>query len=263
MNKLVIPNGGMPLHGDDFNFIDAAVRDAFKGSLYELAMANGGNMILGGCAFSETLTVATIAEGYVMLNYEIMYVPAQVYAKTSLYTFLVPAVSFDPAGSEIFANSTTQDTYQIRRATLGSLPGVGVPRVDMSASTGVPAPTLSSTIYETLLDKVSESSSLSFFNGWSNAIANPLRLFRHFRQANLVGDVALGTISGVSFTQIALIIPEGFRPAKRLKVTCAAFGVGVFGSVMIEVMADGEIYAIATDSNTYDLVSINISYIAQ
>lgn len=251
----------MPLHGDDFNWIDAAVRDSFKGILYELAAANSGNMILGGCAFSETLTDATIAEGYVMLNWEVLYVPAITYTKTSLYTFLVPDIHFDPSGSEVFANGSTQDTYQVRRAKLDSFPSVGTPQILMSTNNDLGF-RFSNVLYGAMMNKITESSSVSFFNGCSSNISNPVRLYRHFRQVNFMGDVTLGTLNGSTFTKIAQL-PVGYRPAKGLKVICAAFDSGLYGSIMVEVQDNGDVYAILVDSNTYFIASLDISFVAQ
>lgn len=120
MNRLIIPNGGMPLEGDDFNWMYSGVLEAFKGgALYPFALQSSGNFIIAGCTISLSGGNASVTEGFVMLNYEICYCPAHTVAVTSLAaSSLKIDETYDATGSEVFADAITRDTYAIRRAKI-------------------------------------------------------------------------------------------------------------------------------------------------
>lgn len=119
MNKLLIPNGGMPLEGDDFRWEQSAVRDAFKGMLHYFASPYNGNIVLSGCQISLVSGNAVVTEGYVCINYEVCYVAAQSVAVSGLATSSLKIVeTYDASGLEVFADSVSRDTYAIRRAVV-------------------------------------------------------------------------------------------------------------------------------------------------
>lgn len=116
MNKLITPNGGMPLELDDLRFMQDAYHDGFKGIIYEFAKANNGNIILGGCEVVDSGNgTFEVSEGYIMLDYEVLYVPAVTGLSFSL-VILEYNQTYDPAGNEVFADNTSRDTYEVRQA---------------------------------------------------------------------------------------------------------------------------------------------------
>lgn len=255
MNKLLIPNGGMPLFGDDFGFLDAANRDAFKGVIYEIAKQYDGNLVLGGCEFSQTATHFNVTEGYVMLNYEICYCPAQSVLKDgNTVAEIVPDNFYDPDGLKTFANATSQNTWQVRRAKLTA--GTSDGYIQEPG-----APVFSDGIYGLLAEKITTSSGIVFYNSWQAEVDNEPYVHKTFRMVQFAGGMIPGTINGSGFTKIALL-PSGYRPINQFKFIAAAFGVGVYGNVMLEIFTNGEVYAISTDGNTYDLVSINQTFLS-
>jgi hypothetical protein len=120
MNKLITTNnGGMPLELDDLRWTDEAYREGFKG----LATMFGGlavtdGYILSGLGVTNTGSNYSIAEGYVVFNGEIWYIPAKTlaYITTSYKYVIVEDVVFDATGNETFEDGSVNDTYQIRRA---------------------------------------------------------------------------------------------------------------------------------------------------
>lgn len=115
MNKLINPNGGMPLELDDLIFIQDSFKDALKGVLHEFTRAEFGNVILSGC---EVTNLGggnySISSGYVMLGYEVCFVPAT--TENFVISALVLGVNYDPAGNDIFFDGVARDTYEIRTA---------------------------------------------------------------------------------------------------------------------------------------------------
>lgn len=255
MNKLIIPNGGMPLFGDDFNFLDDAQRDALKGVLYELALPYDGNLILGGCELTTSGPTTTISAGYVLIDWEVCYFPG-----TSFSSVLDPTGSFsldtswDSDGLKTFANGASLNTYQIRRAVFnqGAISG------GFNEIPGIQS--VSSSLYERLKILISSSQSIIVFNGWLKEVANQPTLHKHFRHVTLNGGFQVGDIDSLTFTKIAQL-PINYRPATRFKSIVAAVGVGVYGSMMLEFFTNGEVYAIATDGNTYDLISVSVTFL--
>jgi len=261
MNKLIIPNGGMALHGDDFRFIDAANRDAFKGILFEFLKPYDGNVVLGGCDFSVSGNVITITEGYIAIDYEVCYFPGGNFnvppgnPATGVYSL---DTTFDPAGSEVFANATTQDTYQIRRAkfTVATTSG---------SFLDAPGVRLSSAIYAALSGFIASTQSFVMQSSWAKATGlNAPFLYKQNRFVSLVGDFTPGTIVENAATLIT-VLPAAFRPVKNVRTIVAA-QTSVpsikYGNILIEVFTNGQVYAMATSSDTWDIVSINLCYIS-
>ncbi|HMN90466.1 MAG TPA: hypothetical protein PKD70_06235 [Saprospiraceae bacterium] len=122
MNQLIIPDGGMPLEGDDIRWMYQGLLDALKGgALYPFALQHSGNFIIAGCEISFTGGNASVTEGFVMLNYEICYCPAHTVAVTSLAASSLKVLeTYDASGAEVFADSITRDTYAIRRARISA-----------------------------------------------------------------------------------------------------------------------------------------------
>lgn len=252
MNKLLVPNGGMPLYGDDFAFLDAAAREAFSGVIREFAQAAGGYMILGGCETSTSGPSTVVASGFVLLNYEICYFPGGSIVPTpgEAAGFDLD-VTYDSAGLKTFANASTNDTYQVRRAKL----------ISAATDLAVNQNRLSQLIYDSMADRQTSSATIGVFNTWTKEVANSPICRRHFNVVHVTGGFVVGTINSSTFTKIALL-PSGYRPAQRYKAIVAAYGTVGFGNVMLEFYPNGEVYAISTDANTYDLISVNESFFA-
>lgn len=118
MDKLIIPNGGMPLDGDDIRWMYTGLQDAYKALLFGVGPSNG-NFIIAGCTVSLVGTTASITEGFVMLNWEVCYCPAHSATVTNLSTSSLKIdETYDVTGSEVFADSITRDTYAKRRAKI-------------------------------------------------------------------------------------------------------------------------------------------------
>ena len=256
MNKLLIPNGGMPLYGDDFNFLDAAQRDAFKGVIFEVSKLYSGNIILGGCELTIAGSNFTVAPGYLLVAYEICYFAGftgPVAGGATGYFTLTP--TNDPAGLKSFANGSSQNTWQVRVVTF-------TPNVVAGGALDYPDLKRFSDGVETLLiSKVTSSTAYSMINGWAKVVSNNPTLYKHFRGVHWVGDFTPGTISQTVFTKITTL-PVGFRPVQRLKTICAAFSSTSpdYGNVMLEIFTNGEVYAAATGAEVWDIVSLNISF---
>lgn len=130
MNRLEIPDGGMPLHGDDFRFIDEAMREALKG-LIHLYTDTEGNCILSGLEYSVINGQFSCTEGFVCLNNEICYVPSTSFAVGTTVgnianVNIVADNYYDENGNDVFEDGVSRNTYAIRRAKIiNGLSGFG------------------------------------------------------------------------------------------------------------------------------------------
>lgn len=109
----------MPLHGDDFQFIQDAINEGLKGALHRFTAGSSGNMILSGCGVTDNgAGNYDVAEGYVVLGYEICYVPAHSFVSASGLSgsSIKLSTTYDSDGQDTFADAVVRDTYEVRRA---------------------------------------------------------------------------------------------------------------------------------------------------
>lgn len=115
MDRLITPNGGMPLELDDLVFIQNAFKGALKGILHEVSKQNAGNLILSGCEVTDLGGGNySLSEGYVMLGYEVCYVPA-VPSVNHVIAAIVLDISYNSVGNDVFFDGISRDTYEIRQ----------------------------------------------------------------------------------------------------------------------------------------------------
>lgn len=109
----------MPLHGDDFQFIQDAINEGLKGSLFRFTEGASGNMILAGCGVTDNGGGNyDVAEGFVVLGYEVCYVPAHSFVSASGLSgsSIKLVTTYDSDGQDTFADAVVRDTYEVRRA---------------------------------------------------------------------------------------------------------------------------------------------------
>ena len=116
MNKLnTNDNGGMPFEEDDIRWWDDAYREGFKG----IASFLGNHVLLSGLVSSLDITGTklSVTEGFIVLNGEILKVPATtapIDISAFPYVYVELDVSYDPTGLEAFENGSQFDTYEVR-----------------------------------------------------------------------------------------------------------------------------------------------------
>lgn len=117
MNKLkTTDNGGMPFQLDDLRWIDASVREAFKG----LASFIGTNSILSGVTETVASNIREYNTGFVLIDGEVYIVTSTstVNTDTNPFIYIEPVITYDPTGLETFQDSNQYDTYEIRKASV-------------------------------------------------------------------------------------------------------------------------------------------------
>lgn len=236
MNRLVIPNGGMPLEGDDFKFFQDAYAEAFTGVFKEIsdrvpttAHPNTfGNFIISGCIITDIGGGnSSISDGFVFIDGEILYAPAV----ASISTASLPNVAYrlhsyyDPAGNEVFQDTVTRDTYEVRRAqhvTLGAAPTVPVVFVNQPAYRYKNLITRADV--ESLYDENVDS---TLSNSWSGVDDGGtgvyVKVTKQFGRVHFRGQVAGGSLGGATICNIA----HEFRPLIDMSFLCSFGGDGI------------------------------------
>lgn len=120
MNRLLIPNGGMPFEGDDLLWMQNGIREGIANIL--TAMYGNEDIIVSGVSLNQNGTDIHYTEGYVVIDGELLYLPAGTasgVAQEPERAYIVPDISYDMDGADVFADGQTKDTYEIRKAKLG------------------------------------------------------------------------------------------------------------------------------------------------
>lgn len=254
MNKLLTPNGGMPLEGDDFRWEQDAIRDAMKGMLHYYAQPTSGHLILSGCAISFASGNASVTEGYVCINFEVCYVPAHTVAVASLAASSLKIVeTYDAAGLEVFADSVSRDTYAIRRALISD--GLAGSNEIVLAS-----PPRLETVLASSLQIVGQQIT-TFESGYTAKAGNELYISR--RGGIVVMEGAVETVHpGTGWGNVhGWTIPAGYRPAgKRVFMLSDAVSSG--NTWRIDVLSNGEVRIFSVDwiGSPGDPAEINLSF---
>jgi len=222
MNKLKTDNtGGWPLELDDMDFAEAAVREAFYGLMSAFGIAPQDSFIISGCAPDS----GNYDAGYICLNGEILKVVGAVIPTPGggevLYWDL--DITYDTAGREQFENSSTNDTYQIRRGKLKS--------ATLTADTYMPfeADTLAEKLATLAIEQIPNVQDPEHTVGdgatglgttflGSDPWTSYNVAVKFFKDINgvvhLSGNVLVPTVAGTQIFQL----PVGYRPAQDRSV---------------------------------------------
>lgn len=120
MNKLkVVQVGGFPVKLDDFAWLANGVIDAIKGLTSSYGVAYEDVVILSGCKKTASGGTTTIAEGYIIWEGEVYFVPEHSFTSpTALQKiYWQKETSYDASGLKTFQDSTTHDTYEVNVAS--------------------------------------------------------------------------------------------------------------------------------------------------
>lgn len=128
MDKLNLGLGGHPFTADDLMFMQDAYLEGIKGSLeWMRALTADDLVIIRGCVITAAGTSYTYTDGYVWMDGEIYYVPAQATPQpwggvgTDFYVLAVE--NNDPLGTVPYENATIQNTWKRRTAVINQLSG--------------------------------------------------------------------------------------------------------------------------------------------
>jgi hypothetical protein len=241
-------NGRMPFDLDDIRWEQDAVRDAFYGFISAFGIDPTESFKLSGCVVGVVGTTYTTTAGYICLNGEILKVEAHSVTVAPLKTAKWSlSVSYDSAGTEVFEDSTTHDTYEKRRGVLIETESE-IPPTYMEYD----APYLIDVIhaYEDW-HEVGESGEPTMETDWSNKSGEDTAAFR--LDNNGVVHIK-GTVTGTNAEGNIFTLPVGYRPAARRNFITNYMGTA---ATSISVTPEGYVWCNTTDSSD---VSLDISF---
>ena len=132
MNKLDLVTGavnhGMPLHAADLAFMQSGLREAIDGLVFGFLKSDSQadqKAILNDITVADSGTEITVSATYVVIDGEMFKLGGALISTTSglsAYGIYIDE-SFDPVGSDVFADQISRDTYKIRKALV--LPTTG------------------------------------------------------------------------------------------------------------------------------------------
>jgi len=231
----------MALELDDIRWEQDAVREAFFGLISAFGITAATSFKLSGCVVTIAGSNYSCTDGYICLSGEVYKVDAHtaVLGAGEHMSFGVD-VSYDAAGLETFEDTTTHNTYEIRKAKLIS----GV--VGMGGAMSYNAPYL----FEILRQQISDVSSWIapiFASGWSDL--GGMNEVSGYRKDGF-GMVELkGVITSVTPTGIIFILPAGYRPLFTRDYPCQ-YGLSM---VVITVYPNGEVHVKDPGNTTTDI----------
>jgi hypothetical protein len=120
-NFLTDFTGGMPRALDDLKFMQESYKEAFAGFLSHFGLTAQDSFVLSGCEITDGGANWDVAEGYISLEGEVLKVESHSIIKDALNTFYwTTELTFDPNGLKTFADSSSNNTYQIRKSVVVS-----------------------------------------------------------------------------------------------------------------------------------------------
>lgn len=280
MNQLLTPNGGMPLELDDLRFLQDAYKDGFKAMLFELAKQNNGNMVLGGIEVTPDGSGGfNTSEGYVMLDYEVFYVPAAIGLNFNIIVIEL-FVYYDTDGNEIFSDSVSRDTYEVRQGRVyvpsnGNINPKNITVNDGNRLSNIITNNVISKGKDTLANTDVAGVRYDFVagdfpssGGYTPSPTNPPYAIKKHGRVHLYGAVVPPT--SISFNSIAgadliLNIPVNFRKSSSTQqgnVFLCAIDDGVFkvGMSATQLIAVGMLTGTYSGKLDYDISLAGIAY---
>lgn len=247
MNKLLFPNGGLPLYGNDFDFMQSSVHDGINAVLRPFAETAGGNMIVSGLDFTLVGSNYHISDGWVMLNYELLRfvggdtgITDPIDLQDNVVIELYVYQDSSPNATRTMASGATENVWQRRQARIAVLGGL--PALTVSD------PVRLEYIIANAVDGISDVfvPMLDFENSWTGAGLFPNRIIRRGKTVILRGLLTVGTIDSITYTKV-FQIQEGFRPKVRQYFICAMPNTSIG---LVDILPTGEVFVIGVIIST-------------
>lgn len=221
MDRILIPNGGMPFTGDDLLWIQNGLRGGVAG--FGRHFGNGQSVVISGVQVSIVGFDFTYTEGYVIIDDEILYLPAGTAvggAPDPDRVSIELDSTFDPTGLDVFGDLVARDTYEKRRAKV-VVYAVGTPPANAITFDIIEERRYNAVVTPTLV------------NSWVGLA--PLKIRRFGKVVAFEGLVVSGTEDSVCFN-----VPVGFRPTAVRRFPTFEQTLAT-GPVLVNVFPNGDV----------------------
>jgi hypothetical protein len=241
MNELLFPDGGLPLYGGDFGFMQANLMAGINATLRPYAALNDGNMVVSGCDVTVNPSNQNyiISAGWVMIGYELRYFEggdSGVSDPNGLYDIEVEAFDYpstNPNATRNLVNNTSANVWKIRGARFKQTPNVPSLQVGFN---GVRMPYLAAKLIEGAADSVIVLN--DFVNDWTGGNLFQARATRRGNTVILRGLLQIGQIDINNFTQV-FTLTDGWRIKQNQFFICAMPNTSI---AMVNIFTNGEVW---------------------
>jgi hypothetical protein len=263
MNKLIFPNGGLPLYGDDFSYMQDSLRKAMTASLLPYAALNGGNMVVSGCVmnFNNVTQTFDFTEGWVMIDYDLLWFrggdSGEDNAADIFDIEVEPYIYADPNANatRTLANGNSANVWQRREARFRQTPNLIYLAIALNSNR---LPYLAAKLLEGAAD--TDVALTGFDNNWGGGNIISPRAIRRGNTVILRGLLSVGTVNTTNFN-LVFTLQLGYRPKVRQYFTCAMPNSSIG---LVDILQDGSVYVKYLLENTTDPPSLldisNIRY---
>jgi hypothetical protein len=241
MNKLLFPNGGLPLYSDDFDYMQSSLRDGINACLYPYAEQTGGFMVVSGCyiAFNNTTQTYIVGAGWVLISFELLFFAggdSGITDEANLPEIELERYAYADSNSNAtrnMANGNSENIWQKREARFKQTPNVAGLFV---AKNEYKLAYLIAKLIEGAAD--TEVGLTGFLNNWGGGNIILPKAIRRGNTVILRGLLEVGTIDLTSYTH-AFTLQENYRPKVRQYFTCAMPNTGI---ALVDIFTDGSVY---------------------
>jgi hypothetical protein len=242
MNKLLFPNGGLPLYSDDFDYMQSSLRDGINACLYPYAEQTGGFMVVSGCyiAFNNTTQTYVVGAGWVLIQFELLYFAggdSGITDETNLGTIELERHVYEdasPNATRNLVNGNSANVWQRREARFKQTPNNNA--ILYVAKNEYKLPYLIAKLIEGAAD--TQVGLTGFLNNWGGGNIILPKAIRRGNTVILRGLLEVGTIDLTIYTQ-AFTLQENYRPKVRQYFTCAMPDTGI---ALVDIFTDGSVY---------------------
>lgn len=241
MNKLLFPNGGLPLYGNDFDFMQSSLREGIHTTLRPICEQTGGKMVVSGCALSFNSGTGSyfIAAGWVMIDYELLWFvggDTGVTDPNGIIDIELEAYTYADThanATRTMVDSSSQNIWQRREARFAVTPVVTKLQVALNEFR---LPYLIAKMIEGAADTTVTLT--DFDNGWSGGGLFTPKGIRRGNTVILRGSLEVGTIDIITYT-LAFTLQSGYRPKVRQYFVCAMPNTSIG---LVDILTTGEVF---------------------
>lgn len=231
-------NGGFPAVLDDLRLIIGQSTDQDAASYFEDQGADDG-IIISGCRWNYDTANSQfeVEEGYIYLNGEILHVAAQQVLDTGagFCTLIKKSPSdYDAAGTKIFQDGNTHDTYEELEAVL----------VETSSPPSSPFIVFQSALaYNGPWHPFTNFDYTVFQSDYGNAAGDPMRCrMIHGKTVQISGTIIKTTPVSVNTDTHIANVPAGFFPKRNiLRLMYSGSTSGATALAYVEISTSGQI----------------------
>jgi hypothetical protein len=238
MNKIKLFTGGYPIGNDEFDFLQSANLEAFKGLLSSLTP--DGYLILSGMEITLISStpqgdVYEVSEGWMSYGYEVIYCPFQsVAVSQGAYLEALIETQYPASGTVTFLDNKTRQIHEVRTILVQEYSQNGV---DLSNVNRV------NQSIESILATRLNQQSVSTLQGTAVNL-------KATRQGNIVKlQGAIQVNANISNFTLVASLPTGWRPPHDCHYAAIVEDAGTYYPAYLKVRNDGIVVA-WTDVNS-------------